>query len=194
MIEARTARAAAVAVKSGFDYEIKGSLLKIFNQTSGATVLFRSDHIVLEQLSVELADRRHNHGSATLEAVIAIANDAGLRLELIAEPPLHPHQADLSQTDLQAWYRRRKFIDAGDILMSRMPDHGSQRAWISGRRPSAASWALRPNQFFHYARSGFEYSADAGATFYGFALSFLSDWCDLGITAVDQLTQTYHRT
>jgi hypothetical protein len=183
MIEARATRAAFLAAEHGFQSEIKGSLLKIFDECSSASVLFRSDHIVLEHLNVDVHERHRNHGSTTLETVIAIANQADLRLELIAEPPMHPIEADLSQSELQAWYRRHRFVDADDVLMSRLPDHADRTA-------IAAKPAVR---FMQYARSGMAYSEAASAAFYGVALHFFSDWCDLGIAAVDRLNRTYKR-
>jgi hypothetical protein len=122
MIEKRADRAAEFAVGNGFKVEISGSVLKICNARSSASLLFRSDHIVVEQLGVELGERRRHFGSTMIDLVIAIANQAGLRLELIAESPFRPNKADLSQTDLQAWYRRREFVDCDDALMTRLPD------------------------------------------------------------------------
>ncbi len=147
MIEKRVARAAELAVRNGFSVETKGSVLKIFNATSNASLLFRSDHIVLEQLGVELNERRRQFGSAMLDLVIAIADEAGLRLELIAESPLRPNKADLSQTDLQAWYRRREFVDIDDLLMTRLPQGNETHLSFPARRAGSAmaGWPKQPS-------------------------------------------------
>jgi hypothetical protein len=193
MIEARVSRAADIVLKYGFDSESKGSLLEIFNEHASASVLFRSDHIVLEQLNVRLDERRRHHGSAILEVVIAIANGADLRLELIAEPPMHPAQADLTQHQLQAWYRRHRFVDSGDdILMSRVPDMIGRGAPFAGF-PLSAFWAGRRDKFARYARGGLAYSEAASAAFYGLTFSFFADWCDAGIAAIDRWTMTTPR-
>src|ERR1035438_9410846 len=99
MIEERTTRAATLAAEYGFGTKMKGSLLEIFNEPSNAALLFRSDHIALERLHVDECERSRHHGSTMLEVVIAIANQAELRVELIAEPPMHPIKADLSQSE-----------------------------------------------------------------------------------------------
>jgi hypothetical protein len=122
MIQTRVAQAAAMAADQEFTVRIKGSVLDIFDKHSTATLLFRSDHIVFQRLGVDLRQRRRHLGSAILRLVIAIANQAGLRLELIVEPPLRPHKADLSQSDLHAWYRRYKFEATDEVLMSRLPE------------------------------------------------------------------------
>jgi len=194
MIEARATRAASLAAGHGYHSEIKGSLLEISDDCSSASVLFRSDHIVLERLTVAVNERRRNRGSTMLETVIAIANQADLRLELVAEPPMHPIEADLSQSQLQAWYRRHRFVDADDVLMSRLPDRADRGASAVLRRMPArmpAFWGLGRARFLRYARSGFAYSEAASAAFCGVALHFFSDCCDLGIAAVDRLNRTY---
>ena len=190
MIEARATRAASLAAEHGYHSEIKGSLLEIFDDCSSASVLFRSDHLVFERLTVDVHERRRNHGSTMLETVIAIANQADLRLELVAEPPMHPIEADLSQSQLQAWYRRHRFVDADDILMSRLPDPADCGA-IAVRPKKPVFWGLGRGRFLRYARSGIAYSEAASAAFCGVALHFFSDWCVLGIAAVDRLNRTY---
>jgi hypothetical protein len=122
MIEARVSRAVRLAVGHGFDVDIKGSLLNIRDERSSGLLLFRSDHIVLQHISVDPNERRRRYGSAMLDLAIAIANQAALRLELIAEPPLRPIEEDLSQAELQACYRRRQFVAADSALMMRPPD------------------------------------------------------------------------
>jgi hypothetical protein len=133
LIETRVVRAAKLAAGYGFTVEIKGSLLRILDRRSNATLLFRSDHIVVEQLGVDLRLRRHGYGSVMLDLIIAIANQADLRIELIAESPLRPNKADLSQNDLEAWYRRHQFVAADELLMSRLPDskvaRSNSRTW-----------------------------------------------------------------
>jgi ribosomal protein S18 acetylase RimI-like enzyme len=125
MIGNRVARAARKAAGRGFGVEISGSLLNLHNDWSSASLLFRSDHIVLEHLSVDTSQRRHRFGSALLALVTAIADEANLRLELIAESPLRPSQHDLSQRDLQAWYRRHRFVDDDAVMMVRLPDRAA---------------------------------------------------------------------
>jgi hypothetical protein len=120
LIATRIARAAGLAAGQGFNAEIKGSALNISNKHSTAALLFRSDHIVLEQIGVDSTERCY--GSAMLDLVIAVANQAELEIKLIAEAPLRPNKVDLSQLELQAWYRRRKFVDADHLFMSRLPD------------------------------------------------------------------------
>jgi hypothetical protein len=127
LTQARVARAAKVAQDLGFTVEITGSMLRIFDRRSSASLLFRSDHIVLEQLGVDACERRRRYGSKMLDLVIAIADRAELRLELIAEPPVRPTKADLRQSDLQAWYCRRKFTNDDELLMTRLPDSGVSR-------------------------------------------------------------------
>ena len=179
MIEARATRAAALAARYGLDCEIRGSQLELSNEHASASVLLRSDHIVLEQLHVDVHERRRHHGSTMLETVIAIANQAELRLELIAEPPMRPNELDLNQDQLQAWYRRHRFVDADDILMSRLPDRHDRRSSTRALLP-ALSWGKRRAEA-------------ASRAFYRFALSIFSDWCDLSIAAVDRLNQAYKR-
>ncbi len=128
MIASRVTRAANFAVDAGFTVEIHGSLLNISNRRSNGLLLFRSDHIVLQQITVDPRKRRHRYGSAMLDLAIEIANQAALRLELIAEAPSRPIKADLSKNELQAWYRRHKFVDADDVLMSRLPDVDATKA------------------------------------------------------------------
>lgn len=122
MIENRVARAAQQAARQGFGFEITGSLLNLYNGWASASLLFRSDHIVLECIGVDATRRRRRYGSAVLDLVTAIADEAGLRLELIAESPLRPSRVDLSQRELQAWYRRHRFVENDDVMMVRLPD------------------------------------------------------------------------
>jgi hypothetical protein len=122
LIQARVARAAKVAQDLGFTVQITGSMLYVFDQRSRASLLFRSDRIVLEQLGVDACERRRGFGSTMLDLVIAIADRAELRLELIAEPPVHATKADLRQSELQAWYRRRRFTNDDNLLMTRLPE------------------------------------------------------------------------
>src|SRR5664279_4232439 len=191
MIEARANRAASLAAKHGFDSRIEGSLLEIFNEHSSASVLFRSDHIVFERLHVDVTERRRHYGSNMLEAVIAIANEAELRLELIAEPPMHPNKADLSQRALQEWYRRHKFVDADEVLMSRTPDRPKDVA-PTPALPSLL-WGRRRDRLARYARNGLGYSEAASTALYSVALTFVIDWLDVSIDAVDRLNRTYKR-
>jgi hypothetical protein len=97
-------------------------MLHVFDQRSRASLLFRSDRIVLEQLGVDACARRRRCGSTMLDLVIAIADRADLRLELIAEPPVLATKADLSESELQAWYRRRRFTNDDNLLMTRLPE------------------------------------------------------------------------
>jgi hypothetical protein len=193
MIEARATRAASLAAEQGYGSAIKGSLLEIFDEHASASVLFRSDHIVLEQLTIDVRQRRRHYGSSLLETVIAIADREQLRLELIAEPPMHPIMADLSQGELQAWYRRHRFVDTDDVLMSRLPEHAAHQVPAPPIPAFSLLWAGRLDRFVHYARNGFAYSEAASAAFYGVALHFFSDWCDFGIAAVDRLNRTYRQ-
>jgi len=85
MIKARVSRAVRLAAGHGFNVDIKGSLLNIRDERSSGLLLFRSDHIVLQNISVDPAERRRHFGSAMLHLAIAIANQAALRLELIAD-------------------------------------------------------------------------------------------------------------
>jgi ribosomal protein S18 acetylase RimI-like enzyme len=135
MIETRVTQAAQLACAHDLHVEINGSTLKVFDDRSSASLLFRSDHIFLEQLGVNPEQRRRHYGSNLLDLAIAIANKAHLRLELIAESPLRPIQADLSQSALQAWYRRRKFVAADDVLMRRFPDSDAAKSSFTGFRP-----------------------------------------------------------
>ena len=121
MILKRITQATRIAEERGLLVATYASSLKLVIGKSSATLLFRSDHIFVEEIKVHASERQQRRGSDILNVIAAIADDAGLRLELVAESPLHLGNQDLSQNHLEAWYRRHAFLDLGNSYMSRNP-------------------------------------------------------------------------
>jgi hypothetical protein len=122
-IDDNVSHAKIIASWYGLETTTKGACLFFKRGTCEAEIDIRYDRLIIEYIKVKQADQYHRYGSHILNDILAIADNLGLPIDLIAESEsiLKPSSTGLPQPQLQAWYRRYGFIDIDDQLMRRQP-------------------------------------------------------------------------
>lgn len=122
-MQQRVAQAAMIAAAQGFHVEISSSnkmLMDIRRGAAFASLHFAGTYLKIELLKIDITARRRGYGKALLTDIIAIADELGLQIELMAASMQQERQPGLSQRKLKSWYHRYGFT-GNDIFLSRLP-------------------------------------------------------------------------